>query len=376
MRLQIALTNLVFLVILLANFHTLKDSKKMNAQIFFWIMVLTGVVIVNEYVLYALPQSPSMESLIRLIRAIYYILMPIYPMLSALYAETWMYGVEQYSKRFLFWISFPLILNGINIISWFIRFNEVIDPTRLMQNMHGKILLLVAFYPLVYTWIKMALLRKRFDQEAIFELFVISLPVALGGIIQTLSPSYNSFWSGAVISQTLAYFYLLSGHALKDTLTSLGNRRELRHDYKTYRNNRKGYMGGLLIDVDRFKSINDGYGHSTGDEILIEVAQLMQRSRHSKDGLYRLGGDEFLMLVMLENPNDIYTIKARLEENLRYFNQKTYYPFDLGLSIGAYAKLIDPNENLETFLDELDKKMYEEKQDHHRSIEETVEIAL
>ncbi|MDB6160226.1 MAG: diguanylate cyclase [Gammaproteobacteria bacterium] len=52
-----------------------------------------------------------------------------------------------------------------------------------------------------------------------------------------------------------------------------------------------------LIDIDRFKSINDGYGHLFGDEVLLLVSQLMKRSFRGADQLFRFGGEEFVVLL-------------------------------------------------------------------------------
>jgi diguanylate cyclase (GGDEF)-like protein len=54
-----------------------------------------------------------------------------------------------------------------------------------------------------------------------------------------------------------------------------------------------------LVDIDRFKAINDGYGHLFGDEVLLLVSRLMQRTFRGADYLFRFGGEEFV--IMLEH---------------------------------------------------------------------------
>lgn len=172
------------------------------------------------------------------------------------------------------------------------------------------------------------------------------------------------------MSQILVFFNLLSGHSIKDTLTQLGNRRELRHDWKTLNAKpRKSIVGGLLIDIDHFKNINDTYGHTVGDEALIEVAHILKRSLHSKDGVYRLGGDEFFVLVELDHADESQLIKKRIEENCAYVNQKSFYPFTLGLSIGVVCLAQPTSSSLDDFLASIDQKMYEEKALHHTQID-------
>jgi diguanylate cyclase (GGDEF)-like protein len=52
----------------------------------------------------------------------------------------------------------------------------------------------------------------------------------------------------------------------------------------------------LLLDLDHFKSINDNYGHETGDQLLVEAATRLRETARTTDTLSRLGGDEFAVL--------------------------------------------------------------------------------
>ena len=371
MRFQIASMNLILIFILMRNFKYLKDSKKLNAQIFFWIMVTSASVVLVEYGMHVLPSEGPHALYERILRAMFYMLAPTYANLSALYAETWVYGVEKYSKKFLFLINLNLMVNAVNVFIW-MNFSSIPFSTDYtIHSIPGLIFVISTLIPLFYTWIKLILSWNTFDREAILELFVISIPVAAGGIFQTFFPEYPTFWSGSVVSQIVVFFNLLSGHSVKDTLTQLGNRRELRHDWKTFNaRTRKPILGGLLIDIDHFKGINDTYGHSVGDEALVEVAQILQRSRHSKDGLYRLGGDEFFVLVELDHEEESELIKKRIEENCAYVNQKQFYPFSLSLSIGVACLEQPTTSSLDEFLASIDQKMYEEKALHHTQVDE------
>ncbi len=53
----------------------------------------------------------------------------------------------------------------------------------------------------------------------------------------------------------------------------------------------------ILLDVDRFKAINDGHGHEAGDEVLVQVAQLLRHHLRRSDNIARYGGEEFLVLL-------------------------------------------------------------------------------
>ena len=93
---------------------------------------------------------------------------------------------------------------------------------------------------------------------------------------------------------------VLSHRVLHDQLTGLPNRALYidRLEHALARLSRKpGVVGVLFLDLDGFKSINDGIGHDAGDELLIEVASRLKRSIRASDTAARFAGDEFLVLV-------------------------------------------------------------------------------
>ena len=92
-------------------------------------------------------------------------------------------------------------------------------------------------------------------------------------------------------------FYLQARH---DPLTQLGNRLRLREDMEKLRacSARYGHTYALaLCDIDHFKKYNDFYGHPAGDEVLQMVAHTLSTNCRSEDGVYRVGGEEFLLVL-------------------------------------------------------------------------------
>jgi diguanylate cyclase (GGDEF)-like protein/PAS domain S-box-containing protein len=102
------------------------------------------------------------------------------------------------------------------------------------------------------------------------------------------------------ISRIKAYEERLAHDARHDALTGLLNRRTFREELERSlaQSRRHGHALGLLfIDLDRFKLINDTFGHHAGDELLVQVADRLRESVRAEDVVARLGGDEFTILL-------------------------------------------------------------------------------
>jgi len=104
--------------------------------------------------------------------------------------------------------------------------------------------------------------------------------------------------------------------ALVDSLTGLFNRRyfDVHFDKILEKSRRENFkpVGVLSVDVDKFKSINDTYGHPVGDEVLVELARRLQNSMRPSDMVARLGGEEFVVILPESRPEQVRMIAERL----------------------------------------------------------------
>lgn len=154
----------------------------------------------------------------------------------------------------------------------------------------------------------------------------------------------------------------LSHQAEHDSLTGLRNRLALRRDVESIL--ARPTLPGeaiLLLDLDRFKYINDTLGHDTGDELLVSLARRMEAVLAPSDRLYRLGGDEFVILV--GNPRS----RAEIDAFCRLVEDKVFRPHDLskgrvatGVSIGI-AFLRKDDDGLSSCLKRADLALYKAK---------------
>ncbi len=130
----------------------------------------------------------------------------------------------------------------------------------------------------------------------------------------------------------------LANQAMYDALTGLPNR-SLLHDRLEHEialaAREKTSFGVVMMDLDRFKVINDTLGHEVGDEVLREVGRRLKATVRSEDTVARLGGDEYVLLLRDMEEKDVQQIANKL---LTALDQPCYWQgqgIDLGASLGV-----------------------------------------
>lgn len=158
--------------------------------------------------------------------------------------------------------------------------------------------------------------------------------------------------------------YQLRVTSSHDALTGLYNRYYL-NEYQSMvletakRNKRR--VGFLSMDINCFKKINDTYGHSVGDLVLIETARILKKNTRKNETVFRLGGDEFLMIMpdiedrgILEQAQKRLTMSFKNEFKLEEYSEK------IEMSIGM-AIFPDHGDYIDVLLQVADKQMYMDK---------------
>ena len=124
-------------------------------------------------------------------------------------------------------------------------------------------------------------------------------------------------------------------------------------------------IGILMIDVNRFKEVNDRYGHAVGDRVLKEVSATLRQCVRDTDYVVRYGGDEFLLLL-LETNGETSIVRDRILRTLSA--RQPLHPtldFPVSVSIGIAHWIPDSSQSMEAALAAADRHMYAEKRQHH-----------
>ncbi len=151
--------------------------------------------------------------------------------------------------------------------------------------------------------------------------------------------------------------------ARTDVLTGLANRRafgeEVARCQANFRNSDLGFSL-LMIDIDRFKQVNDVHGHPFGDEVLRGVGAILRDNMRVRDIVTRYGGEEFAILM----PGTDLADARRAAESLREFIEKTRFEFggkSLSLTVSLGVAEIQPFEDVPELLKRADQAMYAAK---------------
>ncbi|MBE3085164.1 MAG: PAS domain S-box protein [Bacteroidetes bacterium] len=157
--------------------------------------------------------------------------------------------------------------------------------------------------------------------------------------------------------------------SLKDDLTGLFNRRGFftvaEQGLKTAQ--RMGTEMLLIFgDLDNLKGINDTFGHTEGDQALVDTSQILKETFREADIVARIGGDEFVILAMNSYETSTERLINRFEKVLNDHPLQTKRPYTLSLSLGiAYFDPQNPC-SIDVLLAQADKIMYENKQKNSR----------
>ena len=210
--------------------------------------------------------------------------------------------------------------------------------------------------------------RSRENKKLYLLIGIYPLAVVVSGLIQTIFLDAPLFCFGCTIM--LLFFYIENMQTLVsvDSLTRLNNRGQINRymDQIVYRDSVRNTA--MMIDIDRFKEINDTYGHGEGDRALVLMAQALRESVEGIDApvfIGRYGGDEFTVFVQHAEGDGLpEEIISRIRALLETKQQQHKLPYDLMISVG-YEDLKDKNDSMDACVIRADEKLYEDKKNRN-----------
>lgn len=271
-------------------------------------------------------------------------------------------------KRRLIYI--PVIISTLVIVIAYIADPLFwINEQNELNNLYYPLMFAV---PLLYLWagfilsIKYAIRSESKSQRHRF-LVIGSIPVAVMafGMIQVVALNAPTFCFGCTVMWLFFYLENMQTMISVDDLTHLNNRGQINRYLEQIHFNKDIRVIIMMIDINKFKNINDTYGHAEGDRALVIVSEaLRQTCEQIKASVFlgRYGGDEFT--IVIKNPEEDILPEHLVEAIHEILSQKraeNQLPYELNVSIG-YDVIRDSNDDANECLKRADKNLYLDKQ--------------
>jgi diguanylate cyclase (GGDEF)-like protein len=191
----------------------------------------------------------------------------------------------------------------------------------------------------------------------------------LGKVLEQKNTQIEENYKDILIERLIKEKLELQNSLNKDHLTQVYNRRKMEDDLNIFINQKNAFMlTAIFIDIDRFKEINDNFGHDIGDKVLEHISKILRVYAKKLNGeVYRFGGEEFVIFSFIAKDR-IITILNELKNEVK--SNKMYHPKrDISISISMGISFYDDYKDKKLFIKKADLAVYEAKKNGRDRIE-------
>ena len=202
------------------------------------------------------------------------------------------------------------------------------------------------------------------EHSVCWSLLVFPLPTLVGNIAQMLLYGVSLMWICSALSLLILFIVHQNNRLSRDMLTGLFNRSQTDQQLSwelSHLHDAKDRLCVIMIDVDRFKSINDRFGHVQGDRALMAVAAILKRGCRPRDFVGRFGGDEFIVIGHVADASGAEAVLEAINRECETFNHTGVEPFAIGLSMGYALYSAQDVLSVDHVISRADQAMYQVK---------------
>lgn len=150
--------------------------------------------------------------------------------------------------------------------------------------------------------------------------------------------------------------------AYVDTMTGMENRTAFMEEQK--KNSESEQLAYIMLDINNLKTVNDRYGHQEGDRLIVEASDCIRDIFESAGTCFRIGGDEFVVVLEESSPEEIRNAIGRLERRVEHANRGRIQPIEIAYGCSVRG---ERNVTRQELLEEADTNMYVKKQEMKES---------
>lgn len=354
----------------LVLFRLLRSFNRIDRPLWLFLAMVacTILLLVIDSVFWLVDRQPALAWVNWTVNLLYFFIQPLVPWLWMVYTMEYIPGFPGKPWQRLLVSGIPAMFHGLQVaVTPWTGWMFSIDAQGVYSR--GPLFWLAISGAFVYLVCGMGLVliyRRRILPRIRQPLFGFGLLPGLAAAAQSMVYGIAVIWPAIAFSLLVIYLWVEGEMQALDYLTGLQNRRSL-HRYLDRRlkeaHSGKG-VGALMIDVDDFKAINDTWGHQAGDQALRLLARNMRNCFHHHDFIARYAGDEFVVVLDVDTPQDLEAAAARFKSRLAELGRGSTIPWTLRVSVGAGffnpASTREPDQ-VNHFLDQIDQAMYQDK---------------
>lgn len=284
----------------------------------------------------------------------------------AMYTLAWglqLANIQDFHES-LYLSHISLLVSSLNIIILvIIERKNFINRRRSKKHRISKIIAFSVLFISVATDVLRFYISPHATSGSYLRFSMIFMLVLCGIIAIANIASISSELNNATIAKHLAY---------NDILTGVNNRTSFMEKINELEEHISEHpvIGVVVFDVNDLKHVNDTHGHQKGDELIVSAANIISKSFSNSDSstVYRIGGDEFAVIIDSADAKAIYKISnIQFKANINNFNNFYDKPYTLSIAHGAYFHEGNETISLESCLKNADNIMYKDKQEYKKN---------
>ncbi|CDX00057.1 hypothetical protein SDC9_13198 [bioreactor metagenome] len=358
---------MTILCVIFLNMRRPDRQYSLDQKLFFLLISANILLLLLDSMLWILDGKPGSLAKTLSIASIiaYNTLNPVICMIWYYYVDFYIHSSKERLTKVLFPILLPVLINLVlSVASVFTNIYFIFDENNVYHRGRFIFLLLgICLYMIIYTSAFLIRNRKKIAGKEYAYLLFFAIPPMVGGIIQFMFPGAVMIWIASTLSILIIFINIQKDQLNTDYLTGVYNRRYLDNYLQEKMKNRRHHLiAGIMIDIDSFKTINDSYGHDNGDQALKYTAQMLRKTFRKTDFIARYGGDEFVIVMEIDDRAELMAMVQRLKEKVSQFNLEKITPYEIRLSIGYDCYTKEPDMSTMAFLKRIDQLMYIDKQ--------------
>lgn len=363
----INLYSMSILLVLYIQTRKKADRNTLQDRLFHWILRVTALMLVMDTLGRFDGRPDTIYPLLnRTGNFFLFLLNPILPALWLMYAHTQTYQESKNTKRLVVPCGILCAIHSLLIIAslrtgWIYYFDE--------RNVYHRGPLFLISASVIFVFMLSAVVvivrnRGNMERKHYRSLLIFAVSPFLGIALHSLIYGISIVLSSVVLSILIVYLNVQNRSLLTDYLTGIYNRKGF--DLHLKENIRLSAAGetfsAILLDFDRFKTINDSFGHDMGDRALQKSAELLRGCIRSTDFIARFGGDEFVLLLDSSDTKELEAVVQRITGAIEKFNHEGGQPYTIGFSVGYAVYDAAKHPTAGDFVKQLDQMMYQTKQ--------------